>query len=77
MMKLYMVKRSLLDKMWGDDWKKFAGVKSICSIYDGIQEKNYYLWEAEFGQFIEWREYEQLEWQTIDDYEMHKKTKLL
>ena len=29
---------------------------------------------SEFAQFIEWREYEQLEWKLIDMFPMHKKT---
>ena len=29
---------------------------------------------SEFGQFIEWREYESLEWFLIDEFENHKKT---
>lgn len=29
---------------------------------------------SEFGQFIEWREYEQLEWKLIKEFETHKKT---
>ena len=41
MMKLYMVKDHLVNKMWGDYWNKFAGVKSLFSIYDGSSmEKN-------------------------------------
>ena len=29
---------------------------------------------CEFGQFIEWREYEELDWKLIDNFDMHKKT---
>ena len=29
---------------------------------------------SEFAQFIEWREYEQLEWKLIENIEMHKNT---
>ncbi len=29
---------------------------------------------CEFGQFIEWREYEELEWKLIDKFDMHRKT---
>ena len=29
---------------------------------------------TEFGQFVEWREYEQLQWQVIDQYPAHKET---
>ncbi|MGL5243912.1 MAG: alpha amylase C-terminal domain-containing protein, partial [Sarcina sp.] len=29
---------------------------------------------SEFGQFIEWREYEQLEWKLINEFDMHRDT---
>ena len=29
---------------------------------------------SEFGQFVEWREYEQLQWQLINEYDTHKQT---
>lgn len=29
---------------------------------------------SEFGQFIEWREYEQLQWQVVDEYHTHRET---
>lgn len=29
---------------------------------------------SEFGQFVEWREYEQLQWQVINEYYAHKQT---
>ena len=32
---------------------------------------------CEFAQFIEWREYEELEWNLIEEFEMHKKTQYI
>ena len=28
-------KKSLVDKMWGDYWNKFAGLRVFLAIYDG------------------------------------------
>ena len=28
-------KKSLIEKMWGDEWNKFAGLRAIHGIYDG------------------------------------------
>ena len=60
-------KKSLVDKMWGDEWNKFAGLKSIYGIYDGHPGKKLLFMGSEFAQFIEWREYEELEWNLIDE----------
>ncbi|WP_090094444.1 1,4-alpha-glucan branching protein GlgB [Clostridium uliginosum] len=69
-------KKSLVDKMWGDYWNKFAGVRVFCSYMMGHPGKKLLFMGCEFGQFVEWREYESLEWFLIDKYEMHKKTQL-
>ena len=31
---------------------------------------------TEFGQFVEWREYEQLQWHVLDEYHTHRETQL-
>lgn len=67
-------KKSLLDKMWGDYWNKFAGLRLYAANMIGHPSKKLLFMGSEFGQFIEWREYEELEWMLIDKYEMHKKT---
>lgn len=67
-------KKSLVDKMWGDYWNKFAGLRLYAANMIGHPSKKLLFMGSEFGQFIEWREYEELEWNLISDFEMHKKT---
>lgn len=67
-------KKSLVGKMWGDYWNKFAGLRLYLAYMMGHPGKKLTFMGYEFAQFIEWREYEQLEWKLIDNFEMHKKT---
>lgn len=67
-------KKSLVDKMWGDYWNKFAGLRAyMLYMYTHPGKKTLFM-GCEFAQFIEWRFYEQLEWFLIDRFDMHKKT---
>ncbi|EOR19855.1 glycogen branching enzyme [Clostridium sartagoforme AAU1] len=67
-------KKSLVDKMWGDYWNKFAGLRLYLAYMMGHPGKKLTFMGYEFAQFIEWREYEELEWELIDKFEMHKLT---
>lgn len=67
-------KKSLLDKMWGDYWNKFAGLRLYAANMICHPSKKLLFMGSEFGQFIEWREYEELEWKLISEFEMHRKT---
>lgn len=69
-------KKSLVDKMWGDEWNKFAGLRTFTGYMMGHPGKKLLFMGCEFAQTIEWREYKELEWNLIDDLEMHKKTQL-
>ena len=67
-------KKSLVDKMSGDYWRKFANLRLLYAYMIGHPSKKLTFMGSEFGQFIEWREYEELEWKLIDKYPMHKDT---
>lgn len=67
-------KKSLLDKMHGDYWNKFSNLRAYMGYMYGHPGKKLIFMGCEFGQFIEWREYEELEWKLMKDFEMHRKT---
>lgn len=67
-------KKSLVDKMWGDYWTKFAGLRAYVAFMYGHPGKKLMFMGSEFAQFIEWREYESLEWKLIDQFDNHRIT---
>ncbi|HAT4321179.1 TPA: 1,4-alpha-glucan branching protein GlgB [Clostridium perfringens] len=68
-------KKSLINKMWGDDWKKYSGLRLYASFMMGHPGKKLMFMGCEFGQFVEWREWEELQWNVIEEFDIHKKTK--
>lgn len=66
-------KKSLVDKMWGDYWNKFAGLRVFMGYMFTHPGKKTLFMGNEFAQFIEWRNHEELEWKLIDQFDMHRK----
>ena len=65
-------KKSLMHKMFGDRYNQFAGLRTLQSYQMFHPGKKLTFMGSEFGQFLEWKYDNQLEWDSLED-EMNKK----
>lgn len=67
-------KKSLLDKMYGTYHQKFDSLRMFYGFMFGHPGKKLIFMGGEFGQFIEWKYYEELEWNLLK-YPLHDSLK--
>ena len=65
-------KRSLIDKMFGTYEDKFSAYKAFMTFYMTMPGKKLLFMGGEFGQFLEWRVDDELEW-NVCELDAHKK----
>lgn len=65
-------KKSLMHKMWGDRYKQFAHLRNLYTFLMTHPGKKLLFMGSEWGQFLEWKFAEGLEWCDLNDEMNHK-----
>lgn len=60
-------KKSLMHKMWGDRYKQFAQLRNLYTFLMTHPGKKLLFMGSEWGQFLEWKFNESLEWCDLED----------
>ena len=66
------LKRSMLDKMAGDVWQKFANLRLLYGYQWAHPGKKLIFMGGEFGQWREWSEERSLDWYLLDEDDKHR-----
>lgn len=66
------LKRSMLDKMPGDVWQRFANLRLLYAYMYAHPGKKMLFMGGEFGQWREWTEKYSLDWHLLDEDEKHR-----
>jgi 1,4-alpha-glucan branching enzyme len=64
-------KSSLLGKMPGDDWQKFANLRLLFALMYGFPGKKLLFMGSELGQWNEWNHEQSLDWHLLE-YDRHR-----
>jgi len=67
------LKKSMLDKMPGDLWQKFANLRLLYTYMYGHPGKKLLFMGDEFGQWTEWNEAKSLDWHLLE-HASHRQT---
>ena len=69
-------KKSLLEKMPGDNWQKFANLRLFLGFMTGHPGKKLHFMTTDIGQYNEWNSETGLEWDLIEKVELNKQLNL-
>jgi 1,4-alpha-glucan branching enzyme len=70
------LKRSMLDKMPGDTWQKFANLRTLYAYQVAHPGKKMLFMGGEFGQWREWTEERSLDWHVVEQDGLHRQLQL-